>query len=97
MKFLVSKRARRQIERIQKWWVTNRPAAKSLFLDELVAAEEALRANPELGAIYLERGPVRRVLLPRTHHLLFYRYRPTEADLTVLSVWGAVRGRLPLL
>ena len=99
MKFEVSKRAGRQIDRIQTWWVENRPAARSLFLDELAAAEQQLRAIPELGTVYTEHksGKVRRVLLPRTHHLLYYRYRPDRDELVVLAVWGAPKGRGPKL
>jgi len=72
VKLEISKRARRQIERIQAWWVKERPAARSLFLDEMAAAERQLFATPELGSIYTEHktGTIRRVLLPRTHHQL---------------------------
>lgn len=99
MNFEVSKRARRQITKIQTWWTENRPAACSLFLDELAAAERQLRATPELGAAYTEHksGKVRRVLLPKTHHHLYYRYRPERDELVVLAVWGSPRGRGPKL
>ncbi|MBI3201759.1 MAG: type II toxin-antitoxin system RelE/ParE family toxin [Myxococcales bacterium] len=99
MKFEVSKRARRQVEKIQGWWLQNRPGARGLFLDELAAAESDLRVTPDLGAIYSEheRGTVRRVLLPKTHHHLYYRYRPDRDELVVLSVWGAPRERGPKL
>ena len=74
MKLEISKRARRQIERIQTWWVRERPAARGLFLDEIAAAEQQLRATPELGSIYAEyrTRTVRRVLLPKTNHHLYY-------------------------
>jgi hypothetical protein len=38
--------------KIHAWWTDNRPAARSLFLDELAKTEQALRANPELGIVY---------------------------------------------
>ena len=99
MKLLVSKRARRQIDKIQTWWVENRPAARSLFLDELAAAEEQLRTAPELGTVYAEHktGKVRRVVLPKTQHHLYYRYQPERDELVVLVVWGSPRGRQPKL
>lgn len=99
MKFVVSKRARRQIEKIQSWWIENRSDAPALFLDELAEAERSLRSTPTLGAIYTAHrsGVIRRVLLTRTHHHLYYRYLPQEEELTVLAVWGAPRERGPKL
>jgi hypothetical protein len=74
--FLVSKRARRQIEVMQAWWAKNRPAAPRLLLDELAQAERLLRENPTFGVVYKEHkvGPVRRVFLARTKRHLYYRY-----------------------
>lgn len=99
MNFIISKRARRHIEKIQAWWVENRPAAPALFLDDLAGAERRLRTTPTLGVIYSahKSGVVRRVLLEETHHHLFYRYRPERDELTVLAVWGAPRERGPKL
>jgi hypothetical protein len=103
VKLEISKRARRQIERIQAWWVTHRRDARGLFLEELAA--RATTANDagagldlqrrRLGSIYTERktGTVRRVLLPRTHHHLYYRYRADRDELTVLCVWGGPKER----
>jgi plasmid stabilization system protein ParE len=70
VKVEISKRARRQIERIQSWWIERRPSARALFLEQLAAAEQQLRRTPELGSIYTEgkTGVVRRVLLPKTHN-----------------------------
>ena len=99
MNFLISKRARRQIEKIQAWWFENRPAARALFLDELAQAEYLLRGNPTLGLVYAahKSGVVRRVLLTRTRHHLYYRYRLDREELMVLAVWGAPRERGPKL
>ena len=99
MNFRISKRARRQVEKIQAWWLEHRPSAHGLFLEELAAAEKQLRAVPELGSIYSEHptGVVRRVLLPRTRHHLYYRYQPRCDELTVLAIWGTPKGRAPKL
>ncbi len=99
MKFVISKRARRHIEKIQVWWAENRPAAPALFLDELAGAERRLRAKPTLGLVWTEHksGVVRRVLLVRSRHHLYYRYRPDREELTVLAVWGAPKERGPKL
>lgn len=99
MNFIISKRARRHIEKIQAWWVENRPSAPALFLDDLAGVERRLRTTPTLGVIYTahKSGVVRRVLLEETHHHLFYRYQPERDELTVLAVWGAPRERGPSL
>src|SRR5215831_5591885 len=62
MLFQISRRARRQIEKIHAWWTDNRPAAPSLFLDELDKVEHLLRSNPELGIVYAvhRSGAIRR-------------------------------------
>jgi len=99
VKFEISKRARRQIEKIQGWWSENRPASHGLFLDELATAERHLRTSPDLGSVYSEQktATVRRVLLPKTRHHLYYRYRSDRDELTVLCVWGAPKERGPKL
>jgi plasmid stabilization system protein ParE len=97
VKFEISKRARRQIERIQSWWLENRPAVRDVFLEELEQAQVQLLGSPELGTVYTQHrtGAVRRLLLPRTHHHLYDRYQPSRDALTVLAIWGAPRGRGP--
>lgn len=99
MKFEISKRARRQIEKISAWWMENRPAASSMFLDEMENAERLLRSNPEAGTIYAAHhtGVIRRVLLASTKHHLYYRYRADKNEIVVLTVWGAPRERGPKL
>lgn len=99
MKFEISRRARRQIDKIQEWWTGNRPTARSLFLDELDSAERLLRDNPEAGKFYASarKGVVRRILLSRTEHHVYYRYRADRDELVVLMVWGAPRARGPKL
>lgn len=99
MKVELSKRAWRSIEKIQAWWVENRPAAPTLFLDELAEVEEVLRTTPEAGAVYATHrsGVVRRLTMPKTRHQLYYRYTHESRRLIVLAVWGAPRERGPLL
>ena len=98
MRFVVSKRARAHIESSQAWWATNRDA-RALFVEELEAAERAIRANPHVGVVYAthDTGDVRRILLPKTKHHLYYRYRADRDEVTVLAVWGAPRSRGPKL
>ncbi len=99
MKIQISKRARRQIEKIGRWWIENRPSAPTMFLDELFEAEQQLRANPEIGIVYARHrtGDVRRLLLPRSGYHLYYRYQRARDLVMVLTVWGAERERTPTL
>lgn len=99
MKLIISKRALRQIEKIARWWIKHRPAAPSMFMDELAAAERLLRGHPEAGRAYATHrtGVVRRILLGGTKHHLYYRYRADRTELIVLTVWGAPRERGPKL
>jgi hypothetical protein len=75
--------------------VENRPAAPALFLDELAEAERRLRTKPALGLVYTahKSGVVRRVLLTRTSHRVYYRYLPERDELTVGRVGRSPRTR----
>ena len=85
--------------RIHAWWTDNRPAARSLFLDELTKAEQALRANPELGIVYTAPGSstIRRLLLSQSEYHVYYRYIAQRDELIILAIWGAARGHTPKL
>jgi hypothetical protein len=95
----VSRRAQLEIARIDEWWRTNRPSAGSLFAEELAGAIALLEIAPEVGRFFArrERGDVRRFLLPECQYHLYYRRSPGEDIVTIVSVWGAVRGRGPSL
>jgi len=99
VRFVLSKRARRQIEKIQRWWAENRRFAPALFLDELAETQRRLSTKPTLGVMYVahESAVVRRILLKKTSHHLYYRYVAERDELTVLAVWGALRERGPKL
>ncbi len=91
-------RARDDAGRAHLWWQRNRPAAPSAFERELNATLERIRVSPSSGVLH-EQGdldvPVRRVLMPRTRHHLYYTL--DGEDLVILSVWGAQRARGPSL
>ena len=97
MKFEVSRRARRELERIHRWWIANRDA-RDLFVRELADAEAHLRTAPE-GEVWRQRGGrvIRRWLLPKTKYHLYYEYQLAEQRLLVVAVWGAARGSTPRL
>ncbi len=93
MIFDTSPRAAREIERIERWWSKNRPAAPGLFMEELVAAEAHLMTAPETGEAWrARRGRViRRWLLPKSKYHLYYVHDAERERLLVVAVWGAVR------
>lgn len=66
--------ARRQADRLDRWWRENRKDAADLFALELEAARQMIAASPELGTPYVERRGtlVRRVLLPKTQNHVYY-------------------------
>lgn len=89
------RRASLEVETIDAWWRTNRTSASELFLNELEGVLQAVALLPKLGAP--ARSPriegVRRVLLARTRHYVYYR----EAidTIQILAVWHASRGQDP--
>ncbi len=97
MNYRFAGRARLEIERHDTWWRDNRPAAPSLFLQELIAAVEHVVNHPQLGKIYQDakHAGVRYVILPRTQRKLYYVVRNDEV--VFVAVWGGRRKRGPKL
>lgn len=98
MNLRLTPQALAQAKRRKTWWQQHRPAAPDLFERELTAALERIRAAPNLPSAY-RPGQfdvlVRRVLLPKTQHHVYYTIEPDV--IVVLSVWGARKGRDPKL
>jgi plasmid stabilization system protein ParE len=91
--------ARQQADRIDRWWRENRPSARDLFARELAEARALLAATPDVGSPYIERQGVlvRRLLLPRTQHHVYYEVNREHDAVMILAVWGAPRGQGPKL
>lgn len=96
---IVAAAAREQIRAVDDWWVTNRPAAPSLFRDELDAALALLASAPDIGPRFrrARRKGVRRLLLRRSRFHVYYVHDRRHAVVLVLAVWGATRGHGPPL
>jgi plasmid stabilization system protein ParE len=90
-----SRRAARDVERIDVWWRANRPGSQDLFLSELRRSLAVLALSPGIGTRALsERTPgLRRVLLERTRYHVYFRV--SGERLEVAAVWHASRGSLP--
>lgn len=96
---VVAEAAREQIRAAHDWWVMNRPAAPSLFDDELDRALALLASAPDIGPRFLRarRKDVRRILLKRTRCDIYYLHDRQRSLILVVAVWGAPRGDLPRL
>jgi plasmid stabilization system protein ParE len=88
-------RASLEVETIDAWWRTNRTSAPELFLVELERVLEAVALLPELGtpAKSTRLVGVRRILLPKTRHYVYYRR--TADSVQILALWHASRGQGP--
>lgn len=98
MKLELAPRAVRDAERHAHWWREHRPAARLLFDQELAAALEQIRTQPESGLTYpgIVGNDYRRLLLPRTRFHVYYRLAAPDR-IRVVAIWGAVRERGPRL
>ena len=99
MKLRVGKRAQKQAERIEDWWVAHRPAAPALFTDELEQTFQHLSERPGAGVPWptARRPTLRRILLPRTANHVYFVVDEKAQAVHVLSIWGGPRGRTPKL
>jgi plasmid stabilization system protein ParE len=98
VKLELAPRAVRDAERHARWWREHRPAARLLFDQELAAALEQIRTQPESGLTYpgIAGKDYRRLLLPRTRFHVYYRLAALDR-IRVVAIWGAVRERGPRL
>jgi hypothetical protein len=99
VKLRVGKRAQKQAERIEAWWVAHRPAAPRLFTDELEETfrDIAGRASAGVGWPTARRPFLRRILMPRTENHVYFQIDEKIQTVHVLSIWGGPRGTTPKL
>jgi len=99
VKIEIGKRARRQVERISRWWEANRPAVPDLFEREFEEVLDFLLAAPKAGVPYptARRPGLRRLVLSKTQYHLYFSLEHDEAVVVIHSVWGARRGSIPKL
>lgn len=97
-KVVIAARAFRQMEAAREWWELNRLEAPELISHEIDVALRMLRSHPNLGArTRTRRGQtVRRVLLPKTRYVVFYRL-VGKRTIRVVSLWHQSREGSPKL
>jgi plasmid stabilization system protein ParE len=84
---------------LDAWWRENRPGARALFARELAEARELLVNAPTIGSPYTTRSgkTVRRLLLPKTRHHLYFEVDEANRLIVILAIWGGPRGSEPRL
>lgn len=99
MKVRVTPRARQRLKSVKRWWRANRPAAPTLFDDELAKAMALLAVTPRMGVIYRTKNGdvIYRLLLRKTEQHVYYYVDDKAREVVVLTVWGVRRGRGPKL
>jgi plasmid stabilization system protein ParE len=99
VKLKVAKRAEQQADRIEQWWKENRPSAPRIFTEELESTIRLVCEMPGVGVSWpsARRPGIRRVLMPKTEHHVYFRVDEASATVHVLAVWGAPRGTGPKL
>ena len=95
MKFSITPRAWRQVERARRWWEANREKAPGLFAEEVADAERHIVTLPDSGELWRVRRKrtIRRWLLPKTVQHLYYVYHRESEEVLVLMLWDARRCR----
>ena len=87
----IAHRAVSEIERAERWWLENRPAAPGAFRADLKGALVLLLRQPAAGVTVgnTRLKGVRRLHLGRIRYFVYYRVRGDV--LVVLSVWHSSR------
>jgi plasmid stabilization system protein ParE len=91
--------AEEQLREIVDWWFAYRREAPTLVLEEFERCVTLLGHTPDVGTSFRRaRIPgVRRVLLRRTKHFVYYVHDAAHDVVYVIAVWGAPLGGDPVL
>ena len=97
MRVVLSPAAERDADEANAWWRQNRPDSPDLLDDEIAAGVVRLETDAGTVSVFRRVGAidVRRVHLPKTRRHLYFVIE--QEQVTVLAVWGGVRGVLPKL
>ncbi len=95
MRVELADEAEAQVSAIDSWWREHRPTAPDLFTQELEHALGLLKDVPTLGVNYDEAKKIRRMLLPKTGHHVYFTQRAEV--LLVVALWSGRRGQGPPL
>jgi len=92
-------RAAAEIRRASAWWRANREAAPFALVEDLERAFELVAAQPGIGARArnAKKEGIRRLLLSRTGHYLYYQVNAEAGRIEILALWHSRRGQGPEL
>lgn len=98
MKIVLLAEAQRRFEAEDEWWREHRDA-KELFVEEFEDTLALLTSTPEIGSIYRRaRGKlIQRVLMRKTRCHVYYFHDHEHGVVEIHSIWGAIRGRGPVI
>ena len=88
-----------QLRIIDRWWRENRPLAPKLVLEEFSRCVSLLETAPDIGPRFRRSSVlgVRRLVMKRTKHIVFYVHDRANAIVHVIAVWGAPKEGTPIL
>lgn len=91
--------AEAQLQESISWWETNRSSAPGLVLEEFERCVTLLEHSPDVGlGFHRSTVPgVRRLLMKRTRHFVYYLHDVEHAVVYILAVWGAPKDGDPVL
>lgn len=92
-------RARDDLHRRARWWRENRPLNPGLFDEEITEGLGLLCTAPFAGEIcpYLKAPDIRRRLLKRTRHYIYYRVDQARELVEIVAIRHTSRGSGPAL
>ena len=88
-----------QLREVVEWWVANRQAAPTLVIDEFERCVTLLESSPDIGTgFHRTTVPgVRRIVMKKTKHFVYYVHDDMNAVVYVIAVWGAPKEGDPVL
>lgn len=90
--------AEAQLLEIVAWWSANRRAAPDLVLEEFERCVTLLESTPDVGISFRTSIPgVRRLVMKKTRHFIYYIHDATRAVVYIIAVWGTPKGGDPVL
>lgn len=99
MKLVFTEIALNQAEQVDTWWRANRPDSRHAFATDFAVAIAVIHSFPLIRPPHdvVEGAVIRRQLVKRTKHHVYYTVEETTQTVRILYVWGGPRGSAPPL
>lgn len=96
---VVTAEAEEHLRVIAAWWLENRPASPALVAAEFARCVSLLEVAPDAGPQFRRThvAGVRRVVMSKTKHLVYYIHDRKNEIVYVIAVWGAPKEGAPVL